>query len=115
MKDVKNEVQDLYKFIQERCLWQFHSRAWDREENINGIMQNTSVLLTGGTVAAESSQEKCFLADAKILVGQLKEAFPWIKEMKETDVVELIEGVKNKLIDVTLTNSLNGELKVPFY
>ena len=112
---MEEKVQQIYKFIQERCLWQFHSRSWDREANINGILNDTSIFLNGGEVEANTNQEKCYVADAKILVTQLKEAFSWIKDLKDSEIAELIEGVKAKLIDVTLTRSKNEELNVPFY
>lgn len=112
---MEEKVQQIYKFIQERCLWQFHSRSWDREANINGILNYTSTFLNGGEVEASNNQEKCYLADAKILVEQLKETFSWINDVKDTEITELIDGVKAKLIDVTLTRSKNDELRVPFY
>jgi len=78
-------------------------------------LEDTSTLLNGGEVVANNGQEKCYLADAKILVEQLKEAFSWINDMKDTEITELIDGVKAKLVDVTLTRSKNDELRVPFY
>ena len=34
---LKSQVDDLFDYVQERCLWQFFSRTWDRTENIEEI------------------------------------------------------------------------------
>jgi nitrogenase delta subunit len=41
----KEQVEALVDYIMKNCLWQFHSRAWDRErqnENILGITNRLS-------------------------------------------------------------------------
>ncbi len=43
-----DKSESLVTFIQERCLWQFVSRAPDREENIDGVLTLVGILLTGG-------------------------------------------------------------------
>ncbi|MBC2582795.1 Fe-only/vanadium nitrogenase subunit delta [Clostridium sp. DJ247] len=112
---MKEKADEIISFIQERCLWQFHSRAWDREENINGTMDNVAKLLTGETVVAETKQEKCAYADAKVLTDQIKEKFSWVNELEAGQKKELVEAVKAKLTDIVITKCLNGEINVPFY
>lgn len=112
---MSNKAEEILAFIMERCLWQFHSRSWDREENINGIMKKTFELLTGKTITAETPQEKCFYADAKILVDELKAKFSWIETVDEAEAKTLTDTLIDKLIDINITKSLNAELKVPFY
>ena len=112
---MQEKVNEILSHIQERCLWQFHSRTWDREQNINGVLNDVAKMLTGEAVVAETPMEKSFYADAKILVEQIKEKFSWINEMGDSEKKEIIEAIKAKLIDITVTKSLNGELNVPFY
>lgn len=115
---MEEKAKEIFSFIQERCLWQFHSRTWDREQNINGVMDKATDILAGKEISIgniETSQEKCNFADAKILVAELRAKFSWIDDMDVTAKKELMNLVKEKLIYTTITKSLNGELNVPFY
>jgi len=112
---MEDRVVELVSFIQERYLWQFAPRTWDREENINGILNQASQLLTGKKVLPESPKEKCFYADAKFFVNEIKNKFSWINEMDDVQKKSLIESAKEKLIEVTITKSLNLEVDSPKY
>jgi Vanadium/alternative nitrogenase delta subunit. len=107
---VQEKIEQLFLFFQERCLWQFHSRSWDREDNINGISEDVIKLLTGKRVSMETPEDKCHYADSRILVDQLKSRFPWIMEMTDADRRAVVEGACEKLTAVTVTNSRNAEL-----
>ena len=38
MEDImKDRIEQLVDYIMKWCLWQFHSRAWDREKQNEGI------------------------------------------------------------------------------
>ena len=42
MDDVmKDRIEQLVDFIMKWCLWQFHSRTWDRERQNEGILTKT--------------------------------------------------------------------------
>jgi len=112
---MQERIEELSLFIQERCLWQFHSRSWDREENINGVLNKVAEILTGEKVALETLQDKCYYADARILVLEIKDRLPWLDEIDGSELKTVIAGVKEKLLDITVTRSLNAELRVPGY
>lgn len=107
---MQEKIEQLFLFLQERCLWQFHSRSWDREDNINSISDGVINLLTGKRVPMETPEDKCHYADSRILVDQLKVKFPWILELSDSDRRAVVEGACEKLMAVTVTNSRNAEL-----
>ena len=80
------KVDQLFGYVQERCLWQFFSRTWDRKENLDGIMKTATDLLTGVAPKRETPMDKLFYADAKIMVADFKERFPWIKDTAPAEI-----------------------------
>lgn len=110
MKALQDKIEQLFLFFQERCLWQFHSRAWDREDNITGICDDIVKLLTGKRVEMETPEDKCHYADSRILVDELKKRFPWILELDDAGRKTVVEGARDRLMAVTVTNSKNAEL-----
>ncbi len=108
-------VDELYDYVQERCLWQFASRTWDREENIDGVLGKTTQMLLGQTPAAETPVERCQLADAKVVVADFRSRFPWIKDVSEEEIKELMQGLKARLTDIAITHSKNHELNHSLY
>ncbi len=115
MMGMRERIDELSLFIQERCLWQFHSRSWDREENINGVLNKLAEILTGENIALETLQDKCFYADARILALEIKSRLTWVDGIDGAQLKTVIDGVKEKLLDITVTRSLNAELKIPSY
>jgi V-containing nitrogenase delta subunit len=115
MMGMQDRIEELSLFIQERCLWQFHSRSWDRKENIDGILAKVVAILMNDQLSLETLQDRCFYANAKILTSEIKNAFPWLGELDESQLKTLIDGVREKLLDVTVNRSLNAELNVPNY
>lgn len=109
------KIDQLYNYVQERCLWQFFSRSWDRQENIDGIFKTATDLLTGHPPAKETPQDRLFYADAKIMVADFKQRFPWIEEAGSAQIRELIEGVKARLVEIAITKSQNHELNHTLY
>ena len=75
-----DKVDQLFSYVQERCLWQFFSRSWDRQENLDGILKSATDLLTGKDPARETPMERLFYADAKVMVQDFKQRFPWLEE-----------------------------------
>lgn len=106
---------ELFDYVQERCLWQFHSRTWDREQNIAGILAKAQDLLAGREPPAETPAERCFVADARVMVADLRSRFPWIREAAEADVAEALNGLRDRLVDVAITRSRNHELTHTLY
>lgn len=116
MEEIDEKVLELYNFIQKRYLWQFYSRTWDRDENINEILKKFSAIITGEeAVVSESSKDRAFYAEAKIVAAETGKKIPWLKEMDKEQIRGIIEKVKEKLIDVTITRSQNAELNIPNY
>jgi len=112
---MSEQVKQLFGYVQERCLWQFFSRSWDRQENIDGIMAAAEVLLSGGMPKRETPMEKLFYVDASEMVKDFRERFPWIASATPDEVKSLIAGLKSELIEHAITKSLNGELNHNLY
>lgn len=113
---MESNINELYKYIQQKYLWQFYSRSWDRENNINGILDATKELLISGKCSlGDSLEEKHYYSEAKIVVNDFKRDLKFIEGLNEKGITELIDRVKVKLLDVTVTHSLNGELNVNYY
>jgi nitrogenase delta subunit len=112
---MSEQVKQLVGYVQERCLWQFFSRTWDRQENIDGIMAAAAALLSGESPKRETPMEKLFYADAVEMVKDFRERFPWIASVTPSDAKTLIEGLKAEMIDIAITRSLNQELTHSLY
>jgi V-containing nitrogenase delta subunit len=112
---VTTQTKELVNFIQERCLWQFYSRAWDREENINGVLGQLGELLSNQTPKLETPMDRCHFANANHLAREVRSAFPWLEEMSPDSLTKLIGGVMAKLEEITITKSKNGELHTQAY
>lgn len=108
-------ADELFDYVQERCLWQFHSRTWDREQNIAGVIAKAQDLLAGREPAAETPAERCFVADAKVMVADFRSRFPWIREAPEAEISEALNGLRDRLVDLTIARSRNHELTHTLY
>jgi nitrogenase delta subunit len=108
-------ADDLFGYVQQRCLWQFFSRSWDRKENIEGIFAKLTELLLGVPLTLSTPMERLFYADAKILVAKLRERFPGIATLEDKEVKALLQTVKDRLIDLAVTSSKNRELNQNLY
>lgn len=109
------KINQLFEYVQERCLWQFFSRSWDRQENIDGILKTAENLLAGAAPNLETPMDRLFYADAKIMVADFKQRFPWVAEEAPTQWGELMQGLKDKLVEFAITKSLNHELNHSLY
>ncbi|ADU27825.1 Fe-only/vanadium nitrogenase subunit delta [Ethanoligenens harbinense] len=107
---MSEKTEQLFLYLQERCLFQFHSRSWDREENIHVTCEDLVKLLTGEKVLRETPEDRCHYADAVLLAEQVKEKFPWMLKLSDDERRDVIQGAFEKLMDVTVTNSRNAEL-----
>jgi len=112
---MKEKIEEVTALIQEQCLWQFFSRSWDREENIEGIMTMTGKILNGEKINLETPADRAFYSDAKFLAADIREKLSWISELDKSGVLELIEGVKKRLLYITVKKSRNCELNLSNY
>jgi vanadium nitrogenase delta subunit len=112
---MNEKIEQLVTFIQENCLWQFFSRTWDREENIEGVLTKAAEILTGKDSKLDTTADRCFHADARILVSDVASTFPWIKETSAEEVKNILSGVKERIRFITITASKNEELNVENY
>ena len=109
------KLDQLFGYVQERCLWQFFSRAWDRQENIDGIMKVATDILTGKDLSLSTPMERLFYADAKVMVMDFRERFPWINDAGAAQIRDLMHALKDKLVEFAITKSLNHELNHSLY
>jgi V-containing nitrogenase delta subunit len=94
---MNEKIDQLATHIQERCLWQFFSRTWDREENIEGILSRATEILCGERSVISTPADKSHYADAKILVSDFKRLYPWVATMEKQDIKTLLQGVKERI------------------
>ncbi|WP_058304223.1 Fe-only nitrogenase subunit delta [Gorillibacterium timonense] len=112
---MKDRVAQLENYIMKKCLWQFHSRAWDRERQNERILTKTMQLLTGEPVDNSTPAERCYWVDAVVLAEAYQTHFPWIASMEKDAIKELMQALKDRIDYVTITHSLNEELTVKQY
>ncbi|MCR2828827.1 V-containing nitrogenase subunit delta [Acidithiobacillus ferrooxidans] len=112
---MNSKVDDLFGYVQERCLWQFSSRAWDRHENIDGVIEKVTVLLMGEDPGLGTPMDRLHYADAKIMVPDIKERYPWIDDAEPAQIRELMQGLKERLVEIAITRSKNHELNHTLY
>lgn len=117
MEDVllKERTELLLDYIMKKCLWQFHSRAWDRERQNSNIIQQTKQLLCGEPIKRDTPEERCYYADASYLAESYKKSFPWVCELDKADIERLMEALKERLDYLLISGSLNKELTDPLY
>jgi vanadium nitrogenase delta subunit len=110
IKTQNEKVRELFLYVQERCLWQFFSRARDRETNINAITRMAGELLTGTRPKIETPIEKQCFADAVELVVGIKSHQSWILEESPEAISGLMDELKDELLDLAVKSAKNGEL-----
>jgi vanadium nitrogenase delta subunit len=111
----EQQIKLLFDYVQKRYLWQFFSRSWDRQENIEGIIAAATDMLNGKHPHKHAPMDRLFYADAKEMVKDFRENFPWIDELEPTKIGEVMDGLKAQLIDHAITRSLNHELHHTLY
>lgn len=111
----KKEIAQLEDYIMKNCLWQFHSRSWDRKKQNEEILTKTRQILCQEPVEKESPADRCYWVDAVILAEEFKKYFSWIISMKKEDISEMMQGLKERIDYLTITGSLNLELNDSLY
>lgn len=112
---LKERTELLLDYIMKKCLWQFHSRAWDRERQNANIIQKTTQLLCGEPVEKDTPEDRCYYVDAAYLADSYKSRFPWVSEMEKTDLKSVMDELKERLDYLLISGSLNAELTDPLY
>lgn len=112
---LKEKVALMEDYIMKKCLWQFHSRAWDREKQNEGILTKTMQILCGEPVEKEEPSARCHWVDAVILAEAYQERFTWLAGMSKAEIKELMQALRERIDFLTITGSLNEELKVKAY
>ena len=112
---LSSQVKDLYDYVQERCLWQFYSRTWDRTENIDGITAQAERILLGQPTARETPNERLQAVDAQVMVNDFHARYAWLKEAGPEQIRALMSGLRERLTDVAITRSKNHELSHSLY
>ncbi|MDR3591314.1 MAG: Fe-only nitrogenase subunit delta [Negativicutes bacterium] len=112
---MKDRIEQLVDYIMKWSLWQFHSRAWDREKQNEGILTKTMQLLCEEPVDLATPADRCYWVDAVILAKEFKAKYPWLCAMAKADIKLLMQGLKERIDYLTITGSLNKELTDPRY
>jgi nitrogenase delta subunit len=112
---MKDRIAKLEDYIMKRCLWQFHSRAWDRKDQNEGVLTKATQILCGEPVELETPADKCYWVDAAFLAKGYKNRFAWLSTMSREEIKLLMQGLKDRLDFVLVTGSLNKELIDPHY
>ncbi|WP_019177664.1 Fe-only nitrogenase subunit delta [Methanomassiliicoccus luminyensis] len=116
MEDINKEKAELLvDYIMKKCLWQFHSRAWDRERQNKEILMRTMQILCDEPVEKTSLSDRCYWVDAVCLADGFKRRYPWLSTMEKDEIKMLMQGVKDRMDFLTISGSLNEELKDPHY
>ena len=93
-----------------RCTW-----AAAHEHSSAPPLANATDLLAGREPTAETPAERCFIADAKVMVADFRSRFPWIREAPEAEIAAALNGMRDRLVDVAITGSRNHELTHTLY
>ncbi|KXS56566.1 MAG: nitrogenase iron-iron protein delta chain [Candidatus Adiutrix intracellularis] len=109
------QVEQIIDYIMRKCLWQFHSRAWDRERQNTEILAKTTQILCGETPDTQNSADRCYWVDAEMMSRGFKREFLWMAELDKDQIKTLMEKVKLRLDFLTIHGSLNRELTDPKY
>jgi nitrogenase delta subunit len=116
MEDLmKDRIEQLVDYIMKRCLWQFHSRNWDRKKQNEGILTKTMQVLCGESPEQGTPTDKCYWVDALCLANGFKRRFLWLEAMDIADIKVLMQGLKERIDYLTITGSLNLELTDQHY
>ncbi|WP_368489762.1 Fe-only nitrogenase subunit delta [Clostridium sp. BJN0013] len=116
MEDImKDRIEQLVDYIMKNCLWQFNSRAWDREKQNEGILTKTMQILCEEPAEHETPADRCYWVDAVCLADAFKSRYSWLAAMDKAEIKILMQGLKDRMDFLTITGSLNKELTVPLY
>jgi len=108
-------VAYMENYIMKNCLWQFHSRAWDRLRQNEKIIGITSQLLCGEEVDLSTPEQKCYWIDSVILAENYKKNVPALADMSVEEIKDVMTQLKDRIDYLTVNGSLNLELTDKHY
>ncbi|MEC5344420.1 Fe-only nitrogenase subunit delta [Brenneria populi] len=106
----ESKIEAMVDYIMKNCLWQFHSRSWDREKQNAGILLKTQQILCDEAVDLSTPADRCYWADAAVLAEAYRARFAWLKEMDNDAIRALMKALHERIDYLTITGSLNAEL-----
>jgi nitrogenase delta subunit len=109
-QQMKDKVEQLVDYIMKHCLWQFHSRSWDRERQNEGVLTKAMQILCNEPVENDTPAERCLWVDAVSLVDAYSKRYPWLAAMDKTEIKTLMQNLRERIDYLTITGSLNAEL-----
>ncbi len=112
---MKDRIEQLVNYIMKHCLWQFHSRTWDRERQNREILTKTLEILCDESVMPEDRLDRCHWVDAVVLAESYRKHYPWINNLSTVEITSLMKGVHARIDFLTITGSLNLELTDEHY
>jgi nitrogenase delta subunit len=112
---VDTQADQLVDFIMKNCLWQFHSRTWDRERQNREILTKTKEILCEENEEPADRLDRCYWVDAVVLARNYRLHFPWITTMDRAEITAVMQKVREKVDYQTITGSLNKELTDEHY
>ncbi len=115
MENMKEKIAQLENYIMKKCLWQFHSRAWDRKNQNDHILKKATQLLCEEPVELNTPADRCYWVDALSLTEAYRQHFRWLAAMDKADIKLLMQGLKERIDFLTISGSLNKELMDPKY
>ncbi len=108
-------VEQLLDYIMKKCLWQFHSRAWDRKDQNENILAKTKQILCGEAVDNSDPTERCYWVDAVCLADAFRERYDWLATLNKEEIAEVMHNLHERMDYLTITGSLNQELTDQHY
>jgi len=112
---IKTYLEPMVDYIMKNCLWQFHSRTWDRKDQNENILRKTTQILCGEQVELETPADRCYWVDAVCLAENYQKLCPWLATMDKADIKTLMKALHEKMDYLTITGSLNLELTDQHY
>ncbi|GAB6037582.1 Fe-only nitrogenase subunit delta [Fundidesulfovibrio butyratiphilus] len=111
----KERIELLVDYIMKKCLWQFHSRAWDRRDQNEGVLTKTRQILCDEKVSLETPADRCYWVDAVLLAEGFRERYPWLKSLPKEEIAAMMQGLHERMDYLTIDGSLNQELTDQHY
>jgi len=111
----RGRIDQMVDWIMKNCLWQFHSRAWDRKRQNENILSITAKLLAGEAFTPETPEDKCYWVDAVTLDRTYRQICPWLATMSKDEIADLMKELHARVDYLTVIGSLNEELTDQHY
>jgi len=106
----ESQVGQMVDYIMKHCLWQFHSRKWDREKQNAGILGKLEQILCGEPLELATPADRCYWVDAVSLANAYNARFSWLAGMDTEAKRSLVRALHARIDYLTITASLNAEL-----